>query len=87
MKAADVMTELKAQRWPLSVSSMSWSATGSCAFRARCWMSGSAGRSARPRKISPGSRPSKIILSGVDPVSGIAIYAFEEEAEREPPAA
>src|SRR5262245_49653900 len=59
-----VYAELKAQRWALSVSSMSRSATAWCACRARCWISGSAGRSARPRKISPESRPSKIILCG-----------------------
>ena len=45
------------------------------------------GRSARPRKTSPELRPSKTILSGSTRCPGSLSTHFEEEAEREPPAA
>ena len=59
-----IYAELKAQRWAPVGLIKSWSATGSCTFQAGWSMSGSAGRSARPRKTSPELRPSKTILSG-----------------------
>src|SRR5262249_19836183 len=53
-----------------SASLTSWCATESCTFRARCSMSGSAGRSTWPQKVFPGSRPSKITLCGSTPSRG-----------------
>ena len=57
-------TELKAQPWSPAASLTSWCATESCTFRARCSMSGIAGRSAWPQNGFPGSRASKITLCG-----------------------
>jgi len=44
------------------------------------------GRSARAAENIPGVKAVEDHLVWVDPLSGIAIHAFEEVAEREPPA-
>src|SRR5262245_56350697 len=64
------MRNSRASRGLHSDSSTWLCATESCTSRARCSMSGIAGRSAWPRKTSPELRPSKIILSGSTPCPG-----------------
>jgi CBS domain len=76
--ASGSMRSSRASRGLQSVSLTSWCATESCTFRARCSMSGIAGRSARPQNVFPGSRPSKIALYGSEPISGMVMPAFEE---------
>src|SRR6516165_9043104 len=68
-----------------SASLTSWCATESCTFRARCSMSGSAGRSAWPRNVFPGSRPSKITLCGSTPCPGWSYRHEKSPRRRESP--